>query len=289
MPSLDFSIIIHGMSKFLMQAGDGLAYSFPTEGIPAFKSFKEQELAAIFLDKLNLLYVALTRPENRLYVWNHHKAKGFGAQIHEQLLVHPGLSQPEEHVFVAGQAIPESRTEEQKAKLEAANTKFYHPMALPDQLWYPSLVFRAPDLEQVPDQLFGLAFHRLMALCPASDQVSAALQTALQEGSVAQDQVTELNAAATRFWTHVTAQQLAEGILEEFNEQRIIADINQMKQPDKVWLKHNEVVVIDFKTGLRQDSHMKQIISYAKLLETIFRLPVRPFLYYTQLDLFLEL
>jgi ATP-dependent exoDNAse (exonuclease V) beta subunit len=151
------------------------------------------------------------------------------------------------------------------------------------------LVFRAPDLEQVPDQLFGLAFHRLMALCPASDQVSAALQTALQEGSVAQDQVTELNAAATRFWTHVTAQQLAEGILEEFNEQRIIADINQMKQPDKVWLKHNEVVVIDFKTGLRQDSHMKQIISYAKLLETIFRLPVRPFLYYTQLDLFLEL
>jgi hypothetical protein len=88
---------------------------------------------------------------------------------------------------------------------------------------------------------------------------------------------------------HVTAQQLAEGILEEFNEQRIIADINQMKQPDKVWLKQNEVVVIDFKTGLRQDSHMTQIISYAKLLETIFRLPVRPFLYYSQLDLFLEL
>ena len=70
---------------------------------------------------------------------------------------------------------------------------------------------------------------------------------------------------------------------------RIIADINQMKQPDKVWLKQNEVVVIDFKTGLRQDSHMTQIISYAKLLETIFRLPVRPFLYYSQLDLFLEL
>jgi hypothetical protein len=128
-----------------------------------------------------------------------------------------------------------------------------------------------------------------MALCSASSQVPTALQVALQEGSVAQDQVTELSTAAMRFWTHVSAQQLDEGILEEFNEQRIIADINQMKQPDKVWLKQNEVVVIDFKTGLRQDTHMKQIISYAELLEAIFKLPVRPFLYYTQLDLFLEL
>jgi len=34
---------------------------------------------------------------------------------------------------------------------------------------------------------------------------------------------------------------------------------------------------------------MKQIIAYATLLENIFSLPVRPFLYYTQLDLFLEL
>jgi ATP-dependent exoDNAse (exonuclease V) beta subunit len=116
-----------------------------------------------------------------------------------------------------------------------------------------------------------------------------AIQAALQEGSIAQDQLTELTEAAEQFWGHVSAQQLQEGILEEFNEQRIIADINQMKQPDKVWLKENEVVVIDFKTGLRNDAHMKQIIVYAGLLETIFNLPVRPYLYYTQLDLFLEL
>jgi ATP-dependent exoDNAse (exonuclease V) beta subunit len=277
------------MSKFLMQAGEGLAYSFPSEGIPAFKSFKDQELAAIYLDKLNLLYVALTRPENRLYVWNHHKAKGFGAQIHEQLTSLPGLNLQEEHIYVAGEAIPQVKTAAQKAKLEAENTAFYHPMALPDQLWYPSLVFRTPDIEQEPDQLFGLAFHRLMSLCSAADQLPLAIQIALQEGSIAQDQLPELLAAADRFWAHIAAQQLQDGMLEEFNEQRIIADINQIKQPDKVWLKQKEVVVIDFKTGLRKDTHMKQIISYAELLQTIFDLPVRPFLYYTELDLFLEL
>jgi ATP-dependent helicase/nuclease subunit A len=141
----------------------------------------------------------------------------------------------------------------------------------------------------IPDQLFGLSFHRLMALCSTPDQLEAATKVALLEGTIAQDQIEAITKAATNFWKHVSAQDLHVGLVEEFNEQRIIADVNQIKQPDKVWLKKNEVIVIDFKTGLRQDAHMKQIISYAKLLETIFDLPVRPFLYYTQLDLFLEL
>lgn len=287
MPSLDFRTALHGFAKFLMPAGSGLAYAYPSDLIPEFKTFKEKELAAIFLDKLNLLYVALTRPESRLYIWNHHKEKGFGAQIHQQLAQLPVLSMEEEHIYVAGSALKVSSAE--KKKHSAIKTNFYHPMALPDQLWYPSLSFRTPDSEMVSDQLFGLAFHRLMALCQSPEQLKAAIQVALQEGTIAQNQVEELTIAAEHFWLHVTAQQLNVGVLEEYNEQRIIAGVNQIKQPDKVWVKANEVVVIDFKTGLRQDNHMQQIIAYAGLLQTIFNLPVRPILYYTQLDLFLEL
>jgi ATP-dependent exoDNAse (exonuclease V) beta subunit len=128
-----------------------------------------------------------------------------------------------------------------------------------------------------------------MSLCQSPEQIQNTLQQALQEGSVGQEHIAELTVAVERFWSHVQEQQLNEGILEEYNEQRIIADINLVKQPDKVWVKANEVIVIDFKTGLRQDSHMQQIIAYADLLEKIFSLPVRPILYYTQLDLFLEL
>jgi ATP-dependent exoDNAse (exonuclease V) beta subunit len=195
----------------------------------------------------------------------------------------------EEHVYTAGQSYEVALSEKEKELQNAAKTNFYHPMAISDQLWYPSLSFRSPDAEILPDQLFGLAFHRFMSLCQSPEQMQNALQQALQEGSVAQEHIAELTVAVNRFWSHVQEQQLQEGILEEYNEQRIIADINLVKQPDKVWVKANEVVVIDFKTGLRQDSHMQQIIAYAGLLEKIFSLPVRPILYYTQLDLFLEL
>ena len=289
MPSLDFRTSLHGYAKFLMPAGEGLAYAYPSDLIPEFKTFKEKELAAIFLDKLNLLYVALTRPESRLYIWNHHKPKGFGAQIHAQLTQIPILLLQEEHVYTAGQPHEVALSKKEKELQNAAKTNFYHPMAISDQLWYPSLSFRSPDTEILPDQLFGLAFHRFMSLCHSPEQIQNALKQALQEGSVGQEHIVELTAAVNRFWSHVQEQQLNEGILEEYNEQRIIADINLVKQPDKVWVKAKEVVVIDFKTGLRQDSHMQQIIAYAGLLEKIFNLPVRPILYYTQLDLFLEL
>lgn len=286
-PSLDFRVALYGLAKFLMPAGNGLAYAYPSDSIPEFKSFKDKELAAIFLDKLNLLYVALTRPESRLYIWNHHKDKGFGALIHEQLDQLPALQLEEEHIYVTGTALVLS--EEEKARKVESKTTFYHPMALPDQLWYPSLSFRTPDTDMVADQLFGLAFHRLMSVCQSPEQLPNAVALTLHEGTSGPDQIQALTEAANRFWNHVLAQNLNVSVIEEYNEQRIITDINQMKQPDKVWVKNDVVIVIDFKTGLRQDHHMQQIIAYATLLESIFKLPVRPILYYTQLDLFLEL
>lgn len=289
LPSLDFRIILHGFSKFLMPAGDRLAYAYPSDSIPSFKTFKEKELAAIFLDKLNLLYVALTRPELRLYIWNHHKANGFGALVHRQLTQLPSLSPAEEHIFTSGEAKPLEHSQKEKDKQAANQTQFYHPQALADQLWYPSLAFRTPVTENQPDQLFGLAFHRLMSLSSSQEDTEKAMAVCLEEGSISKDQIPALRGASEKFWGHVSSLNLDAGLLEQFNEQRIIAGVNVVKQPDKVWLKQNELVVIDFKTGLRQDAHMQQIIAYAGLLETIFKLPVRPILYYTQLDLFLEL
>lgn len=288
-PSLDFRTELLGYNKFLMRAGEGLAYAYPSDSIPEFKAFKEKELAAIFLDKLNLLYVALTRPERRLYIWNHHKQKGFGAQIHRQITALTFLETDQEHVYFYGSPNSLVLSKEELAKRAATQTKFYHPMALSDQLWYPSLAFRTPQQEIASDQFFGLAFHRVLSLCPQPTALPAALAQALEEGAMAQDQKQQIQEAAARFWSHVEAQNLHLDIIEEFNEQRIIAQLNQMKQPDKVWRKANELIVIDFKTGLRQDQHLKQISQYAQLLNAIFELPVRPILYYTQLDLFLEL
>lgn len=282
-PSLDFKIDIHKQAKFLIPVGPDLTYSYPSASIPEYRAFKEKELAAIFLDKLNLLYVALTRPELRLYIYNHHQKDGFGAQIHAALEALP-LTWLEPQILTIGQA--------QQAEIKEADetTLFYHPSSLTDQLWYPSLAFRQHGLEAAAkDQLFGLAFHRVMALCAGPDSIDQAIETALSEGSIGIEQVEEIRQGAEKFWKHIAQNQLFDGVLEQFNEQRIIAGVNELKQPDKVWLKTNEVLVIDFKTGKRKDGDLEQINAYAQLLNQIFAVPVKAIIYYVQLDLFLDL
>lgn len=288
-PSLDFTIEIYGYNNYLMNTNEGLAYCYPSKNIPEFKKFYDKELSAILLDKINLLYVALTRPEQRLYIWNHHKQKGFGAQIHEQILNLPFLESTEEHVYTYGLNLAIEFSKSDLEKQAAEQTKFYHPIGLHDQLWYPALAFRTPDIDREEDLLFGLAFHRVLSLCSSPQDLTSAINQALQEGALAIDQKKAVEDAANRFWMHVTRKKLNLDVIEEFNEQRIIADINQVKQPDKVWRRSNEIIVIDFKTGLRKEKHLQQISNYATLLSSIFKLPVRSILYYTQLDLFLEL
>jgi ATP-dependent exoDNAse (exonuclease V) beta subunit len=128
-----------------------------------------------------------------------------------------------------------------------------------------------------------------MALCPDPQSLDAAIKLAMEEGSVGADQASAIQKSAHAFWSHIEQKHLFNGVLEQYNEQRIIADYNELKQPDKVWLKESEVIVIDFKTGKRQDKDLAQISAYAQLLNEIFKLPVRAVLYYAQLDLFLDL
>ncbi|MEN9742808.1 MAG: hypothetical protein RLZZ65_613 [Bacteroidota bacterium] len=281
-PSLDFKIDIHGQAKFLIPVGPDLTYAYPSGHIPEYKDFKDKELSAIYLDKLNLLYVALTRPELRLYVLNHHKKSGFGAQIHAALEKLP-LHWEEPNVLTIGNP---SAFEGQK---ESQDTLFYHPKTSQEPLWYPSLAFMQQSEKDATEQLFGLAFHRVMALCQTPEALNEALQLALEEGSVATEQLEEIQKGARSFWQKIEQENLFEGVLEQYNEQRIIAGLNEIKQPDKVWKKAKEVVVIDFKTGKRKDKDLEQIATYAALLNEIFQVPVRAMLYYVQLDLFLDL
>jgi predicted Ser/Thr protein kinase len=80
-----------------------------------------------------------------------------------------------------------------------------------------------------------------------------------------------------------------EGKEKILNEQLILAGENELKKPDKVFIKANEVLVIDFKTGKVDQKHMEQIVAYGNLLEEIYARPSRCLLYYSSLNQLTEL
>ena len=49
------------------------------------------------------------------------------------------------------------------------------------------------------------------------------------------------------------------------NEKEILARDGRSFVPDKVIIKDNEVLIIDFKTGVEKDDHLKKIQEYSDI------------------------
>ena len=79
-------------------------------------------------------------------------------------------------------------------------------------------------------------------------------------------------------------QELYEGGEEFLAEQSILIDEDSTKRPDKIILKKEETVILDFKTGIPKSSDHKQMIIYKNALEQMNLPSIRSYLYYTAIQ-----
>ena len=68
------------------------------------------------------------------------------------------------------------------------------------------------------------------------------------------------------------------------NEQAILVDENTVVIPDKIIVKENETIIIDYKTGLPENKDIKQIIGYKDVLEDMSYPNVKCYLYYSSIE-----
>ena len=283
LPKLDLSIRIHNRAKFLMEAGDKILYGNLSRksSLAEIVDFTERELSLTFLDKLNLAYVALTRPVQRLYAFNYFKKNNLGALIHEKIYQNFSCSRMEN-----GELLFELGTEKAIRREEKSNhEQFYIPTELNQRLWYPDVVFRkmsdSEKQEILQEQRFGNYFHTLMACCDAESAIERNLSELIQKGEIDPEYQTELTEKARGFFRQTT--EFFEEAEEIINEQLILipGDFSD-KRPDKIIVKKYELTVFDFKTGKKSDRHQPQLIGYHTTLSEMFDKPIKLYLYYTE-------
>ena len=64
------------------------------------------------------------------------------------------------------------------------------------------------------------------------------------------------------------------------SERDIILPTGEIIRPDRVLIKGNKAIVIDFKTGRELPSHDKQVIQYADILSTMNYIDIEKYLVY---------
>jgi ATP-dependent exoDNAse (exonuclease V) beta subunit len=281
-PSLDFDTKINNNSKFMLEAEKLILRTNLSKNseLESIRSQHEDEENQIFTDKMNLCYVALTRAKNRLYGFNYFKKEGFGS------ILHGALAKQNHSLLEDGSMLLTVGSRSQHLSQKETHSSFFEPKQINETLWFPDIALKERKMGEVEyslseEQNFGNQFHLLMAEATDQDSLSSTLDGLIKNGLIEVNNRTTILNKANAIFDSPDFREIYNGTLEVLNEQSILISEDETKRPDKVLIKENETIVLDFKTGLPKKSDHSQIQSYCTIFKAMGATNVKGYLFYT--------
>lgn len=281
-PACDFDTSVKARSKFLVESNDYILHTSLSANtkIEAIKKMHKEESDQILTDKMNMCYVAFTRPEYRLYAFNYYKEKNFGKNLHL------GLIELDHEADENGTILISRGEPTAKFDHSAVPSAFFEPMNISDRLWFPDIAFsKKKDISDSTglsdEQRFGSQFHLLMAEINSPDEIEHKLNELTLEGHIDKNFNKRLKEKIRLVFDDVDYKSLFSGAIDYMNEQSIIIDEENSRRPDKVILKKESTIILDYKTGIKKPIDHKQMLEYVSLFRKMKFPEVKGYLYYT--------
>lgn len=210
-----------------------------------------------YLDNLNLLYVAFTRPKNRLYLFTSSTPgdkKSVSNIVYDRIAKIP--MHQSDNVWEYGEPLPKVSGDEaaEETIRVALLPDYQHP-----HTGIPQLKVEGFDNEHT---LYGKQMHDAMARALTPPDFHAAIKriSLPEEEEILHHFTTTLESPLVHSWfaPSPTRQVLVE---------QTIASGALSYRPDRVILEGGEATVIDFKFGAPERRHHKQVQRYMELMQ----------------------
>lgn len=228
----------------------------------------QSEKERVFLENLNLLYVAFTRPTRRLHVLA--KAQDFsksGSQKRISYWLHLYETEQLSNASVTLTQLPNSKP--QNLKINPNSTFFIPHIITADRsrnLHLRRLADRVFDVETFERKKdHGNKVHYALSLVRTPDDVPKALVRLQSEGIIEKNEAESIQKSLNQILQHPQLQGLFGEQTNALNEREILTPDGNLHRPDRVIRFSDRVVVLDYKTGAPAESHQKQIKRYKKL------------------------
>ncbi|SDK81310.1 ATP-dependent exoDNAse (exonuclease V) beta subunit (contains helicase and exonuclease domains) [Salinimicrobium catena] len=224
------------------------------------------------LDALNVLYVALTRPVDRLYVIskmeldkkgqeNLKKFSGLFISYLKQIGKWTGET---EYEFGQTLALPEV---EPLTRSSVPQEVFY---SSPTESNGISIITRSGMLwnsKQKSAIEKGNLVHELFARINSKKDIEQVLFTAREEGMFKDQDEVEIEELIREVIQHPELEAYYSEDAVNYNEKDVFSGTGEILRPDRLNFCGNKVSLIDYKTGAEDVKHGEQINSYAAVLE----------------------
>ena len=224
------------------------------------------------LDTINVLYVALTRAAEQLYVISNKITTKKGEIVTNNLsyyfiefLQNLGQFEPSQLTYEFGDPKRISLHKEHEGKnaqigivvnkLNPKNIKIAQREAL---MW--------GTIQQ--DAInFGNILHEIMAFIHTKDDVDFALTKASEMGLITFSQISIFKETIDKIVHHEELSMFFAADSKVFNEQNIIKKNTKNSKPDRVTIKDSKAYLLDYKTGEKHKKHQVQLQEYQLALE----------------------
>ncbi|WGH74452.1 UvrD-helicase domain-containing protein [Tenacibaculum tangerinum] len=255
----------------------------------------QQQREELELDNFNLLYVALTRAVEQLYIVTEKKMSSKGEEntnfysgVFINYLKKTGKWSNDVLEFSFGNkrrvSIPKEPISEIQIQEKFIATPWkehnIYMLASASKLW---------DTEQGKAIEFGNLIHEMMAKVVTEDDIEKVVFEYEQQGVLPQKESSEVIKDMQRIVNHPKLQEYFSKEVIVFNEREIVDVDNQIVIPDRlVFNAVREATIIDYKTGKQSNVHHQQLLRYERVLKSMNIKVVKKILVYIDEEILVE-
>jgi len=136
------------------------------------------------------------------------------------------------------------------------------------------------DYDTESKRTYGIALHDILANIHTEKDIDAALHKSVLQGNISSAQVSNLKTQIANLMQHPALKEYFSDNVQVKNEAELFLANGDIIRPDRVVTDNQQHTIIDFKTGEKSPSHIKQLQLYKHTLRSISPKNVKAFLVY---------
>ena len=236
------------------------------EGNELHKSYRLSQK----LDALNVLYVALTRAVEAMFIITKEVDEGENTYAHllKKYIISQGDSFNSKTPFIRGELL--IKANKNRELIENSEIKDHYSLQL-NLGWKKHFVLDSIKKKNFKSpQEKGVLIHDLLAQIITSDMVADVLQKAIDHKILPIKIKDFVEKSIRKVVTHVELKSLYNGEDKVLCEEDLLVPNGPTLRPDRINIKKSGAVcVIDYKTGTPKKTDQSQILSYSTVLNNM--------------------
>ncbi len=222
------------------------------------------------LDNFNLLYVALTRAKEQLYIISELKHAKDKLKLYSHFFID---FLKENELWIEDKSVYEFGNKKRLSikKEDVINVEVQEEFI--STSWQDHKIHIVASAELLMDSereeaiAFGNLVHEMMAKIISEKDIERTVIQFTNKGLLSVDDQVEIKNTINKIVNH---KDLSSYFTEDkvvMNEREILTNDNQILIPDRLVFEENKVNIIDYKTGKHEQKHEQQINNYALVLQ----------------------